>query len=86
MGADESIMGEWVQNSARVGYPEMDALLECIKKAQVNVVMPMNERDNEGSQVRAVRRATCLPGASGGCGGCGKQWRGAIAVSVIAHA
>jgi hypothetical protein len=53
---NEQIMANWVENSARVGYLELQPLLDCIKAAGVNVVLPMNERDNQGSQVRARAR------------------------------
>lgn len=57
MAANEMIQGNWAQNSPRVGYPELDPLLNCIKKAQVNVVMPTNERDNKGSQAAVFNAA-----------------------------
>jgi predicted amidohydrolase len=54
LSSNELIQANWVENSARVGHPELQPLLDCIKAAGVNVVLPMNERDNLGSQVRGA--------------------------------
>lgn len=47
-------MQQFVLNSARLGTKELDPILKCIKEAHVNVVLPINERDNEGKSVQTV--------------------------------
>lgn len=51
---NEKIMQQFVLNSARLGTKELDPILKCIKEAHVNVVLPINERDNEGKSVQTV--------------------------------
>lgn len=58
--ANEAMQELFVLNSPRIGYPEFQPLLDCIKEAKVNVVMAINERDNEGSQAAVFNTAVFI--------------------------
>ncbi|CAB9506708.1 nitrilase/nitrile hydratase [Seminavis robusta] len=57
MASNSKISQLFAENSLQVGSAEMARVQECIAEAGVNVVLPINERDDKGSQAAVFNTA-----------------------------
>lgn len=63
MTSNERIGELFASNAPMVGTDDLQPIYEACKEAEVNVVLPVTERDNQGGQRRHATASACCRAA-----------------------